>query len=149
MFVSFQPDPAAIRWRVRLQSPPARVFAFLATDEGRARFWAESAIESDGRVHFRFPNGLQYAGQVLAAEPSRLFQIRYLGDTTTTFELTESRDGGTELTLTDRGNTPEDRMEVTAGWASVLMALKAAVDHDVDLRNHDAARTWDQGYVEN
>jgi hypothetical protein len=39
--------------------------------------------------------------------------------------------------------------EVLPGWVSVLMALKAYVDHGVDLRNHDAARTWDQGYCDN
>jgi len=38
---------------------------------------------------------------------------------------------------------------VLAGWVSVLMALKAAVDHGVDLRNHDPQRTWDQGYADN
>ena len=45
---------------------------------------------------------------------------------------------------------PESEMEETiAGWGSVLMALKAAVDHAVDLRNHDPERTWDQGYFDN
>jgi hypothetical protein len=39
--------------------------------------------------------------------------------------------------------------EVNAGWVSVLLALKAAADHGVDLRNHDAARTWSQGYCDN
>jgi hypothetical protein len=29
------------------------------------------------------------------------------------------------------------------------MALKAAADFGVDLRNHDRQRTWEQGYVEN
>jgi hypothetical protein len=32
---------------------------------------------------------------------------------------------------------------------SVLLALKAAVDFSVDLRNHDAGRTWCSGYVDN
>jgi hypothetical protein len=39
--------------------------------------------------------------------------------------------------------------EVRAGWVSVLLALKAAADFGVDLRNHDAARTWAQGYCDN
>jgi hypothetical protein len=29
------------------------------------------------------------------------------------------------------------------------MALKAAADFGVDLRSHDPARTWDQGFVDN
>jgi hypothetical protein len=39
--------------------------------------------------------------------------------------------------------------EVNAGWVSVLMALKAAADFRVDLRNHDTRRTWSQGYCDN
>jgi len=29
------------------------------------------------------------------------------------------------------------------------MALKAAIDFDVDVRSHDPQRTWDQGFVDN
>jgi hypothetical protein len=36
-----------------------------------------------------------------------------------------------------------------AGWVSVLLALKAAADFGIDLRNHDPARTWNKGYVDN
>jgi hypothetical protein len=57
--------------------------------------------------------------------------------------------GQTELYLTDENVPPADRSEVIAGWVSVLMALKAAVDFNVDLRNHDPQRTWAQGYAEN
>ena len=57
--------------------------------------------------------------------------------------------GGTDLLLTETGTPPAERAESLAGWVSVLMALKAAVDHGVDLRNHDARRSWAQGYVEN
>jgi hypothetical protein len=33
------------------------------------------------------------------------------------------------------------QVEVIAGWASVLLALKAAVDFGADLRNHDPQRS--------
>lgn len=32
---------------------------------------------------------------------------------------------------------------------SVLLALKAAADFGVDLRNHDRERTWRKGYAHN
>ncbi|MGH9769506.1 MAG: hypothetical protein ACREAB_18940 [Blastocatellia bacterium] len=51
--------------------------------------------------------------------------------------------------MTDEGAKASDRIEVIAGWVSVLMALKAAVDFGIDLRNHDPQRTWDEGFVEN
>ena len=38
---------------------------------------------------------------------------------------------------------------MTAGWVSVLMAMKAALDYGVDLRNHDIERTWMKGYADN
>ncbi len=29
------------------------------------------------------------------------------------------------------------------------MAMKAAVDYDVDLRNHDPSQAWGTGYADN
>ena len=52
-----------------------------------------------------------------------------------------------ELLATDVRD--EWHAEVNAGWVSVLMALKAMAEHGVDLRNHDAERTWWQGYCDN
>jgi hypothetical protein len=34
------------------------------------------------------------------------------------------------------------------GWIQVMLCLKAAVDHNVDLRNHDPSRTWATGFCE-
>jgi hypothetical protein len=51
--------------------------------------------------------------------------------------------------LRDVGVRAEEWEEVVAGWVSVLMALKAAVDYGIDLRNHDARYCWEEGYVEN
>jgi len=145
----FQEDPNRILWRLYLRSPINKVYQFLSTDKGRASFWAESAIEVDKIIHFNFPNGFSWKGQILQAEPPNLYSLRYIGDSTTTFSLEEDSQGGTELTLTDQGVLNEYRSEVIAGWVSVLMALKAAVDFGVDLRNHDSNRNWDQGFVDN
>jgi hypothetical protein len=49
----------------------------------------------------------------------------------------------------DEGVPAPDRAEVIAGWVSVLMALKAAADHGVDLFNHDPRRTWTGGFADN
>lgn len=85
---------------------------------------------------------------MVESHPPRRFAVRYLGSLAT-FELSDDGRGGTDLTLTDAGVADTDRVEVIAGWVSVLMALKAAVDFGVDLRNHDPGRTWDQGFVDN
>jgi uncharacterized protein YndB with AHSA1/START domain len=132
---------------VHLASSPEAVYELLTTDEGRAQFWAESAVERDGAIEFTFPNGLQSRAAVLAAETPTRFAVEYFGSTTT-FELEPDGDGdgdgGTDLTLTADGDA-----EVLAGWVSVLLALKVAADFGVDLRNHDPGRTWWQGYCDN
>ena len=133
-----------IIWRLHLSSPPDAVYPLLATDEGRARFWAERAEERGGEIDFRFPDGSGWRGRVLANDPPRSFALEYLG-ARVEFELADDGEGGTDVTLVDQSDHPETR----AGWVSVLLALKAAADHGVDLRNHDRRRTWEHGFVDN
>ncbi len=139
--------PSEVRWRLHLASPPEAVWELLATDAGRARFWAESTSERDGAIEFVFPNGERHEGQLVTADPSRRFEVNYFG-TQARFSLEPDGAGGTDLTLM-HDVKQEWYAEVNAGWVSVLMALKAASDYGVDLRNHDAERTWSQGYCDN
>jgi uncharacterized protein YndB with AHSA1/START domain len=147
--MTFQEDASVIRWKLHLKLSPEHVYQQLTTSEGRASFWAESAVEEDEVIHFVFPNHSEWQGRVLQNERPHRFQVEYYGGSITTFELNPDDSGGTDLTLTDQGIAEEDRTEVIAGWVSVLMALKASVDFGVDLRNHDPKRTWDEGYLEN
>lgn len=137
-----------ITWRVHLRASREAVFDALATDDGRARFWAESAREEAGVIAFRFPNGAEYRGRVVTRDRTHLFAVEYFGGIAT-FSLHTATDGGTDLTLQHDGVPDHEHEETSAGWVSVLMQLKAAIDGNVDLRNHDATRTWDQGYVDN
>lgn len=57
--------------------------------------------------------------------------------------------GGTDLSLHTTGVAAAEHCEVVAGWVSVLIAMKAAIDHGVDLRNHDPARSWATGFLDN
>ena len=129
-------------------SPPERVYAALATAEGRAQFWAESATERNGVITFVFPGHPPVDGEILERDPPRIFELRYFG-ATVRFTLATDGAWGTDLLLESDGIDEADRMEVTAGWVSVLMAMKAAVDHGVDLRNHHSSRSWAQGYADN
>jgi uncharacterized protein YndB with AHSA1/START domain len=145
--MAFQPEPDRIKWRLHLASPPEQVYRALATDEGRASFWAESAPEIEGVVHFEFVNGVRYAGRILDQDPPRRWSVEYF-ESTATFVLEPDGNGGTEMTMLNVGVKGEHRDEVTAGWLNVLLPLKAAVDFGVDLHNHDSARSWDQGYAD-
>ena len=136
-----------IRWRLHLRSSPQRVYDMLATPAGRACYWAESADERDGAIHFRFINGVTTASPILERTPPRRFAIEYFG-ARVDFGLTGDGTGGTDLTMTTTGFRPEDRDDLLAGWLNVLLPLKAACDFGVDLRSHDPERTWDRGFVD-
>lgn len=146
--MSFQSEPGVIRWKLHFASPREKVFAALATDEGRASYWAESAEERDGAITFRFVDYEPYTGRILRVDPPHLFAVDYFG-AEHEFTLDDDGAGGTDLTLVATNVDPSMRDEMIAGWVSVLMAMKAAVDHGIDLRNHDRRRTWGQGYVDN
>lgn len=136
-----------IRWRMHIPAPPEEVFAALDSDRGRASFWAEPAAEVAGHIEFRFINGYACRSRVLERRPPNTFSLDYIGGPAR-FELTADGRGGTDLLLTHTGIGPEEWNEVHAGWLNVLFPLKAWVAHGVDLRNHDAARSWEQGYAD-
>ena len=136
-----------IRWRLHLPVAPDRVFEAIDSDQGRASFWAESAIEKNGGVEFRFINGYSTVSKVLERRPPELLVLDYI-DGQARFELSPDGRGGTDLLLVHDGIGIEDWNEVHAGWLNVLFPLKAWLVHGVDLRNHDSSRTWDQGYAD-
>jgi uncharacterized protein YndB with AHSA1/START domain len=146
--MSFQSEKGAIRWKMHFASPPEKVFAALATDAGRARYWAESAPEVDGSITFHILNYDPFSGRILSKREPSLFKLEYFG-TIVEFSLRSDDKGGTDLLVVASEVDESIRMEMIAGWVSVLMAMKAAVDHNVDLRNHDASRAWGDGYVDN
>ena len=144
----FQSEPGTIRWKVHFRSSPETVFEALATDAGRARFWAEAASEVDGVVTFCILNYEPFSGRILRRQEPAIFKLEYYG-TVVEFSLSADGRGGTDLFLTATQVHEDIRMEMVAGWVSVLMAMKAAVDHNIDLRNHDQSRAWGTGFVDN
>jgi hypothetical protein len=138
-----------IRWRLHLAAPPSRVYGFVATDAGRARYWVERSEERDGVVHLRFPDGTDLYAPILERKPPSRYALRYFGGSEARFELRPDGRGGTDLDFFELDVPDEHWSDNRAGWLSVLLGLKAACDFGVDLRNHDPGRQWDQGYVDN
>jgi uncharacterized protein YndB with AHSA1/START domain len=141
-------DRSRVTVRVHLRSSPESVYRTLSTAEGRAGFWAESAEERDGIIAFRFSNGMTLESRVVATDPPRELAVTYFGGSVARFTLAADGRGGTDLELTETGIDPSWWAEHRAGWVSVLLMLKAAVDFGVDLRNDDPARDWDSGYAD-
>ena len=137
-----------IVWRLHLRTAPAEVYRMLATAEGRRRFWAVSAEEADGTIAFRFANGQRLDARIIELRPPTRFALSYFGNSTVAFDLAAVGEGGTDLLLTETGVPELEMLENLPGWVSVLLGLKAAVDFGIDLRNHDPARQWEQGYVD-
>lgn len=146
--MSFQSEPGTIRWKAHFRSSPEMVFEALATDAGRARFWAEAAPEVDGVITFYILNYGPFSGRILLTLEPEIFKLEYYG-TVVEFSLSGDGRGGTDLSLLATEVDESIRMEMVAGWVSVLMAMKAAVDYNIDLRNHDESRAWGTGFLDN
>ena len=99
-------------------------------------------------MEFKILNYPKYKSRIIEKKPQKLFRIEYFG-TDVTFELKETEDNGTDLYLTSLTPNENSKNEMTAGWISVLMAMKAAVDFGIDLRNHNPERVWENGYLDN
>jgi uncharacterized protein YndB with AHSA1/START domain len=134
--------------RLHLDSRPERVFDLFATDQGRESFWVSKCRQQGDLIRFSFPNGESLVSRILESSPVRRFSFTYFQDSVVTVELIEVADG-TDLVLREAGVPAEFLVDNRAGWVSVLLNLKARADHGVDLRNHDPARTWTTGYVDN
>ena len=146
--MGFQDIKDEIRWKMHFKSNINKVYAALTTDQGRASYWAEETVETDDSVEFTILNYPKYRSKVLQKTPPNDFVLEYFG-TWVHFSLVETCDGGTDLNLRVRLFDESAKHEMTAGWVSVLMAMKAAVDFGIDLRNHSTERSWQYGYVDN
>ncbi len=136
-----------VEWRLSLNSSPKQTYDFLNSSDGRARFWAESAKEENGAILFEFINSWKYKSKILERIPNQLFRIDYF-NSEVSFHIDVTPKGGSDLRLLNTNISDEEYLEVLPGWVSVLMNLKAALDFDVDLRSHNPAKTWDEGYVD-
>ena len=135
-----------VDWRLHLSSAPEAVFERWATDKGRASFWAERSGAAPGGFELRFINGQILRVEVVEAVAGERFVFHYFGGSTVSVSLAPDGRGGCDLRLVEEG-APEPE-ENRAGWVSVLLALKAAADFGIDLRSHDPARNWDEGFVD-
>jgi len=136
----------AIDWRVHFAAPRASVWQAWTTDEGRERFWAERSAAGEGGFDLDFVNRETLHVEVVEARPPERLVFRYFGGSTVTVDISPDGAGGCDLRLREV-DAPEP-LENLAGWVSVLLACKAAVDFGIDLRSHDPSRSWDSGFVD-
>ncbi len=133
-----------IEWRLHLRSSPEMAFAAWASNSGRERFWAERSQPAKGGFTLTFINGQVLGVEILESDPANRLVFRYFGGSIVTLSFGPDGKGGCDLHL--REQDPEAGN--LAGWVSVLLGFKAAIDFGVDLRAHDPERTWEAGYVD-
>lgn len=136
----------AIDWRVHFASAPEAVWQAWVTNAGRERFWAQTSRDTETGFGLGFVNGEALDVEVVEAVPPDLLVFRYFGGSTVIVELAPDGKGGCDLRLRETG--APDPIGNHAGWVSVLLACKGAVDFGIDLRSRDAVRSWDAGFVD-
>ena len=138
-----------IVWRVHVARPRAEVYALIATDAGRERFWSERSHEEDDRLVLEFPNGERLETRILERVPGERFSFEYFEGSRAELSLADADDGGTVVRLHETNLDEATVAENRPGWVSVLLNLKAVAQHGADLRNHDVRLSWSQGFVDN
>lgn len=147
--MSDSPGLPPVEWKLHLASSPEVVFDLLTTDRGRERFWAERSATVDGAFILTFTGGEELRSEIVAQSRPHDFAFRYFNETLVELRLEADGSGGTEISLSEIGfKDSAHRTENLAGWIQVLLCLKAAADHGIDLRNHDPRRTWAAAYCE-
>ena len=142
-------DRPPIEWRVHLNSSPAAAYEAWATDLGRERFWAERSEATPDGFRLSFIGGEVLDVRLVETIPSRRFAFNYFGSSRVVVQFETDASGSCDVHLTEEGVPETEYMENYAGWVSVLLSLKAAVDFGVDLRGHDPARSWRRRFVDN
>ena len=137
-----------IDWRVHFRSSSETVWEAWTTDSGRQRFWAKRSLAKENGFSLQFVSGETLWVPVHEAIRASRFVFAYFGGSRVTLEFTRDHRGGCDLRLIEEGVSRDEHLQNYAGWVSVLLACKAAIDFGVDLRSHDPARTWGGRYVD-
>ena len=136
----------AIVWRLRLSATPERVFSAWLTPTDHVKFWSERSDPDAAGFRLHFIDGTVELCRVTESVSPSHIGLQYFG---AHVDITLERlADGTDLTLTARNVPLTEWQDVFAGWLNVLLPFKAWVDFGVDIRSHDPARTWRQGYVD-
>ena len=136
----------AIVWRLRLSATPERVFSAWLTPTDHVKFWSERSERDAAGFRLHFIDGTIELCEVTESVSPSHIGLQYFG---AQVDITLERlEDGTDLTLTARKVPLTEWQDVSAGWLNVLLPFKTWVDFGVDIRSHDPARTWRQGYVD-
>lgn len=133
-------------WKIKLSSPPNKVFEMWTTDEGREKFWAAKSVKSDSSFTLTFEDGNEDEFLVIS-DKKYVFEFIYYR-TIVTVSFIDDGQGGTELLLNNKNIPPAEYEDFSHRWIILLLEFKAACDFDIDLRNHDIYSGFSEGYID-
>ena len=142
-----EPDaPRGVNWKISLAAEPEAVFRLVATDAGRAAFWAEESRTEGERFHLTFANGAHVDCRVIRLEPPHLISFEYFGGSRVDLRLAAIADGGTDFEVSEAA--PPAWEDHYPGWVAWLYCLKGAADFGITLKSRNPSKTWQKGYVD-
>ena len=139
-----------------LNARPQRVFRAWATAQGLESFFIKKATFTgkDGGVRradepahvgdtydFQFVHDFRLRGNVLEVSEPQRFKFTFGGSMTVDVEIALQSDGRTRCALTqesiptEQSERPYSHMNCRSCWIYFLMALKARLEHGIELRD--------------
>ncbi len=114
--------------------------AMFTSPEGAPRRPDEVAHAGDS-YHFKFVHNFELGGQVLEVDEPNRFKFTFGGTMTVAIDISALEDGRTRCLLTqggiptDESERPYSHMNCRSCWIYFLMALKARLEHGIELRD--------------
>jgi len=142
--------------RILIKASPEKVFKAW-TDQKEIVKWftvkTELEPKKGGRLYFEWLAGDKLEAKVIRIRRPNLLVFPF-GSADEQVEVKISKEkGGSLVELHQYGmrTTPKYRVSMhlgcQTGWVFFLTNLKCWLEHGIDLRSHDASRSYRQGYI--
>ena len=156
MSKKFSYDWSQFRQKIEIEVSPEKVFKAWTDPKMIVKWFVVKAViepRKNGHLYFEWLAGDKLDTRILAIRrPTKLvFPFGSKGEKVAVSIRKKGKGSLVELHQYDLKTTPKDRVQMhlgcREGWAFFLTNLKAFLEHGVDLRSHDAGRSYRQGYI--
>jgi len=141
--------------KLAIKTTLPKVWDALATETGLTQWFPSQAtldVRSGGSFEFCWGE-FRLPGKFIEVIPQKKLSFTWWEPKgPITFELEKSGDSEVIVTLIARGYQSEGEelkqyIEETKGWTFFLTNLKSYLEHGIDLRDHNPARTCQTGWL--
>ncbi|MEW5794736.1 MAG: SRPBCC domain-containing protein [Candidatus Zixiibacteriota bacterium] len=156
MAAKFSYDWTQFCQKIEIQASPERVFKAWTEPKTIVKWFvvkAEMEPRRNGRLQWEWLAGDKLDARIIdIKKPGKfVFPFGSKGEKVAVTIRKQRRGSLVELHQYDMKASPRDRVQMhlgcREGWAFFLSNLKAFLEHGVDLRSHDPAKSYRQGFV--